>query len=114
MSAANDDVYMSDELDGSDIDIAEDDMEALFGGLKKGFLLNKQAKGKLQAGVSRTSMRHQSEPPPSTQSVPNLQTRCGSCVVAGRSLAKRSIKEDILAKLATLKGEYRPDNEKRA
>ena len=97
--AADDDAWMSDNSNLDEFDL---------NGLSKGFLLNTQGK---RQGNARSTQRHQSEPPFSTQTIPNTQTICGKCSVAGYKPAKRSIKEEILKKLATLEGKYGPDNE---
>ncbi len=90
-------------FDNSDInfDKAEPPL-SIFNGLRKDFLLDKQASRKNNAGVSQ---RHQSEPPRS-QFVPATQAK--NTPIAPAKLTKRTIKEEILHELGHLTGTYGP------
>jgi hypothetical protein len=104
MSTANDDVWMSENSDDSDIEFDEAEPPlAVFDGLKKGFLLN-QAKRKNNAS---SSQRHQSEPP-RLQKAPALAIHPNSTPKAPTTQAKRSLKEEIIRELGHLKGQYGP------
>ncbi len=103
MSTANDDAWMSDNSDNSDIDFDEAEPPlSIFDGLKKGFLLDKQAKRKNNASLPP---RHQSEPP-RTQNVPATQVQCTQNAPAMQ--VKSTLKEEILQELGHLQGEYGP------